>query len=319
MPQSQNDYLRQWLPMFGDYMKLFMKREAPPSPRSCTVCGNDGVYRCHSCFGDPLFCTDCCRTQHHRHPFHRISQWNGEFFQDTSLTDVGLEIHLGHEGNSCPNAIQSASSVFDEDDGWEELSEDHPKVVPDHHPAGTIPAWSSPQKPKTTVVVDKSGVHSLVIKECRCPGALHYHLQLFQMGLFPSSFARPRTAFTFAVLDDFLLDNLECGTSAMNYYSKLRRLTSSVFPMSVPVSSFHVSLRMSCSCPACTGSLQGAVKNCQTNEVHETVQVAWVCTRFSQTRYRRTGALLPSMSTTRHQLDHPSYWSAGWCSCMGLF
>ena len=36
--------------------------------------------------------------------------------------------------------------------------------------------------------------------------------------------------FTFRVLNDFLMDNLECGTSAMNYYSKLRRMTSSMFP-----------------------------------------------------------------------------------------
>jgi hypothetical protein len=32
------------------------------------------------------------------------------------------------------------------------------------------------------------------------------------------------------VLNDFLLDNLECSTSAMNYYSKLRWMTSSMFP-----------------------------------------------------------------------------------------
>ncbi|KAI6146186.1 hypothetical protein BKA82DRAFT_165012 [Pisolithus tinctorius] len=44
-------------------------------------------------------------------------------------------------------------------------------------------------------------------------------------------FEKPSTAFTFAVLDDFLRDNLECGTSGMNYYSKI---TSSVFPHLVP-------------------------------------------------------------------------------------
>ncbi|KAG1887748.1 hypothetical protein F4604DRAFT_1674916 [Suillus subluteus] len=49
-----------------------------------------------------------------------------------------------------------------------------------------------------------------------------------------ANFATVATAFTFAVLDDFLLDNLECGTSAMNYYSKLRQITSSVFPHLVP-------------------------------------------------------------------------------------
>ncbi|KAG1861514.1 hypothetical protein DFJ58DRAFT_839661 [Suillus subalutaceus] len=44
----------------------------------------------------------------------------------------------------------------------------------------------------------------------------------------------PKTAFTFDALRDFLLDNLECGTSVMNYYSKLRRMTTSVFPHLVP-------------------------------------------------------------------------------------
>ncbi|KAG1862833.1 hypothetical protein DFJ58DRAFT_656749, partial [Suillus subalutaceus] len=55
-----------------------------------------------------------------------------------------------------------------------------------------------------------------------CASALGPDMQLFEISLFPASFTSPKTAFTFAVLDDFLLDNLECGTSAMNYYSKLR-------------------------------------------------------------------------------------------------
>jgi hypothetical protein len=58
---------------------------------------------------------------------------------------------------------------------------------------------------------------------------------MFRHGFFPASFNRPKTVFTFTVLDDFLLDNLECGTSAMNYYSKLQRMTSSMFPHLVPV------------------------------------------------------------------------------------
>ncbi|KAG1851426.1 hypothetical protein DFJ58DRAFT_716683 [Suillus subalutaceus] len=70
-----------------------------------------------------------------------------------------------------------------------------------------------------TTIVDKSGVHT--------------HM-LFQMGLFPASFLEPKTAFSFDVLDDFLLDNLECGKLAMNYYSKLRRMTTRVFAHLVP-------------------------------------------------------------------------------------
>ncbi|KAG2347752.1 hypothetical protein BDR05DRAFT_973707 [Suillus weaverae] len=55
-------------------------------------------------------------------------------------------------------------------------------------------------------------------------------IQMFRHGFFPASFNRPKTVFTFGVLNDFILDNLECGTSAMNYYSKLWQMTSSMFP-----------------------------------------------------------------------------------------
>ena len=60
-------------------------------------------------------------------------------------------------------------------------------------------------------------------------------IQMFQHRFFPASFNRPKTVFTFRVLNDFLLDSLECSTSAMNYYSKLWRMTSSMFPHLVPV------------------------------------------------------------------------------------
>ncbi|KIN96391.1 hypothetical protein M404DRAFT_33276 [Pisolithus tinctorius Marx 270] len=52
--------------------------------------------------------------------------------------------------------------------------------------------------------------------------------------LFLATTKAPRTAFTFQVLDDFIRDNVECGTSTMNYYSKLQRVTSSAFPHLVP-------------------------------------------------------------------------------------
>ncbi|KAI6040990.1 hypothetical protein EDC04DRAFT_2542366, partial [Pisolithus marmoratus] len=65
---------------------------------------------------------------------------------------------------------------------------------------------------------------------CQCVNAESYHKQLLHVKLYPSTFEKPSTAFTFLVLDDFLRDNVECGTSGMNYYSKLRQVTSSMFP-----------------------------------------------------------------------------------------
>ncbi|KAG2070487.1 hypothetical protein BDR04DRAFT_1128462 [Suillus decipiens] len=84
------------------------------------------------------------------------------------------------------------------------------------------------------VIIDKSRVHCLKVRCCHCPNALSSDIQLFRHGFFPASFNRPKTAFTFRVLDDFLLDNLECGTLVMNYYGKLQRMTSSMFPYLVP-------------------------------------------------------------------------------------
>ncbi|KAG1882456.1 hypothetical protein F4604DRAFT_1879500 [Suillus subluteus] len=225
--QGQNEYLRQWKRKFKDYIDLLMVREAPPLDRLCAVCKKDGVYKCHGCFNEPLFCTDCCRTQHQRHPFHRISQWTGSFFQETSLSKVGLHIHLAHDGTPCPSSTEYTSDLFE----WSDTDEN---IDYDDYPEGaSIPLVTDSDHPAITIV-DKSGVHSLSIWYCHCPGALNRDMQLFQAGLFPASFTRPKTAFTFSVLDDFLLDNLECGTSAMNYYSKIRRLTSSIFPLMVP-------------------------------------------------------------------------------------
>ncbi|KAH9172242.1 hypothetical protein EDB89DRAFT_2114234 [Lactarius sanguifluus] len=69
---------------------------------------------------------------------------------------------------------------------------------------------------------------------CICPNAGANDKQLLQAGLFPSTFKQIETAFTFSVLDDFLADNLECKTTAQQYYSKLQSITNQMFPDHVP-------------------------------------------------------------------------------------
>ncbi|KAI5987802.1 hypothetical protein EDC04DRAFT_2873316 [Pisolithus marmoratus] len=49
-----------------------------------------------------------------------------------------------------------------------------------------------------------------------------------------ASISKPKTAFTFDVLNHFLVDALECKTSAMSFYQKLKQLTNNAFPDRVP-------------------------------------------------------------------------------------
>ncbi|KAG2091180.1 uncharacterized protein F5147DRAFT_748145 [Suillus discolor] len=213
--QSQNDYLRQWLPRQESYLHHLLDREAPPEDRRCIICQQDGVYKCQDCLGEPLYCTGCCRSQHCSNPFHWISQWNGRFFERSCLAHVGLIIHLGHDGKQCP-AVTDRWNLFEEDEPEDLLEpEDLPFVSgPEFQP-----------KENTMVIVDKSGVHRLEVRCCECPNAMSPDIQMFRHRFFPASFNRPKTVFTL---------DLECGTSAMNYYSKLRRMTSSMFPHLVP-------------------------------------------------------------------------------------
>ncbi|KIK72985.1 hypothetical protein PAXRUDRAFT_70865, partial [Paxillus rubicundulus Ve08.2h10] len=89
--------------------------------------------------------------------------------------------------------------------------------------------------PGYLVVVDTLGIHYCNLACCNYPGSPDPHIQLLGSGLFPASTTCLSTVFTFKVLDNFLWDNVECGTTAMNYFSKLKRITSNVFLYLVPM------------------------------------------------------------------------------------
>ena len=93
-------------------------------------------------------------------------------------------------------------------------------------------------------VVHQSGVFDMELLYCICHNAVDRDEQLFQSGLFPSTYKQIETTFTFSVLDDFLTDNLECKTTAQQYYSKLQSITNCMFPGSVPVCSHFLSTQL---------------------------------------------------------------------------
>jgi len=109
----------------------------------------------------------------------------GEFYDDTTLKDLGFVIHLGHGGSHCP--------CGDRQDNF--------------------------------VVVDVSGIHTVDITYCGCYQAdgstSHHRLQLLRFGWFPATVTRPRTAFTYDTLDSFHLLTLQGKTSAYDFYYSL--------------------------------------------------------------------------------------------------
>ena len=97
-------------------------------------------------------------------------------------------------------------------------------------------------------VIDRSGIHEIGVSWCRCHEAPEHDMQLMMAGLFPATFREPKMAFTFWVLEDFHLDNLECKTTPSQFFSQLRRLTNDEFPNTVPVGRLNVSTedRLTC-------------------------------------------------------------------------
>ncbi|KAG1829435.1 hypothetical protein EV424DRAFT_1268300, partial [Suillus variegatus] len=61
-----------------------------------------------------------------------------------------------------------------------------------------------------------------------CSGFNPQYLQLLRVQLFSASSTWPRTVFIFEVLDQFLINTLECNTLARSFFEKLTRLTSNM-------------------------------------------------------------------------------------------
>ena len=162
--------------------------------------------------------------------------------------NVGIEIHLGHQGDRCPHPGEWAytKNREDDDEGWsDEEALDIPPAEENldgaPSPNALTPDLCAPALPtdiskQVVNVVDISGVHKIVIRPCRCGNNINSDdVQLLQMRLFPSTFKVIKTVFTLRVLDDFRIDNLVCNTTAYQYYKKIRRITSPAFPHTVPV------------------------------------------------------------------------------------
>jgi hypothetical protein len=147
---------------------------------------------------------------------------------------------MGHDGTPCPcyDADGSRPDHFPEE--WHESGNADttiPEETDEPHMLGTsLSGQKKHPHAQYLVCIDVTGVHRRQVKWCLCPNAPEHHIQLFRVHLFSASHHHPSTAFTFNLLDLFYVDAMECKTSALNFFNKLRRLTNNAFPSLVPVS-----------------------------------------------------------------------------------
>lgn len=163
---------------------------------------------------------------------------------------MGIYLRLGHDGALCPcyptpppppapSGVPTADvdPRTGEDLRQENVNEElHAPAfggidVDDFEP----PSHEDPEGNPWITIVHTNGIHYLRAKFCLCRRSESRYLQFLDAGLYSATKKKPRTVFTFQTLDDFYIEALECKTAARNYYTKLRRLTSKVFPHLVPV------------------------------------------------------------------------------------
>ncbi|KAI6010461.1 hypothetical protein EDC04DRAFT_2610199 [Pisolithus marmoratus] len=205
IPPSPEGTQREWLPWRAEYLNVILEGEQLAKAGICEQCEEAEVSSACPALESML-----------------VQRWNGTHYKPTSLTELGFLWHIGHGGDPCP---QNSSDPDPDESGY--MTGEEP---PNHRHSDDLAIRRSSWFQMT--IVHTEGIFSHEVSVCNCPGSHpnDWHLGLLRQRLFPASISKPKTAFTFTVLDHFLIDALECKPSAMSFYQKLKRFTNNAFP-----------------------------------------------------------------------------------------
>ncbi|KAF9035672.1 hypothetical protein BDZ89DRAFT_946871 [Hymenopellis radicata] len=145
------------------------------------------LFRCNSC-GDFLECRRCICARHSRIPLHFLEVWRGDYFERTTLHELGLVYQVGHGGAPCPN--------------------------PD-------------KTPRLMTVVHTTGIHTVAFRYCDCIWAdrqLRWQ-QLFRTAWYPATTHTPQTCATIEVLDLYRRLKVMATVNVRDFVSCLENLT----------------------------------------------------------------------------------------------
>ncbi|KIJ30823.1 hypothetical protein M422DRAFT_105714, partial [Sphaerobolus stellatus SS14] len=152
---------------------------------------------CIDCDTDKLQCNACVVESHSCCPLHRIKQWNGTFFEDSSLPNAGLVLKLGHDPTLC---LAGGTRI-------------------QYH---------------LMTVMDVTGLHNVRLSWCRCYGFRNLAEEIFRLRWIPATLVHPGTAFTFRVMKQFQMLSHVARTTAWDFCTTLQRITDNVQPDLLP-------------------------------------------------------------------------------------
>jgi CxC2 like cysteine cluster associated with KDZ transposases len=149
--------------------------------------------------------------------------------KETAEAELGNDLGTGNGGEP----LQLEDDIDGDNDNWEDedcrpAKGEIPRFLP------RPPAHDGAGNPFLTVV-HTNGFHSLPVVWCACDDhTIGRDLQLLDQQLYPASYDRIKTVFTFSCLDDHRYDYLECKSSHYQYHNKLRRWTCPQYPDAAP-------------------------------------------------------------------------------------
>lgn len=128
--------------------------------------------------------------------------WNGDFWEDATLTSLGLVFQLGHSGGHCP----------------------------------------SPAKNHEMTVLHTNGIHTLRINYCGCgvAGREDNLQQLMRNAWYPASITDPHTCATYRVLETYRRLNVVANTNVRDFVTTLEEMSSAMGTTWVAVSTSYL-------------------------------------------------------------------------------
>jgi hypothetical protein len=117
----------------------------------------------------------------------RPKSWNGGFFESATLESLGHIINLGHYTDGCPISTET----------------------------------------RLISVIDLSGYHLVRVRFCGCSerSFLEHFRQLLRVRWYPASTLRPKTVFTFDLLDTYHKISLQGKLNLYDFYNTVLQKT----------------------------------------------------------------------------------------------